>query len=84
MRLRGWGPHDGICALIRRGSREFSLFFPSPCEDTEEKQLSTEETRGLWTSLVVQWLRTHLAMQGMWVPSLVRELRFHMLRSNLA
>ena len=27
-------------------------------------------------SLVVEWLRIHLAMQGMQVRSLVRELRF--------
>ena len=26
-----------------------------------------------WTSLVVQWLRIHLPMQGSWVPSLVEE-----------
>ena len=26
-----------------------------------------------WISLVVQWLRTHLPMQGTWVRSLVRE-----------
>jgi len=30
------------------------------------------------TSLVFQGLRIRLAMQGMWVQSLVRELRFHM------
>ena len=30
------------------------------------------------TSLVVQWLRIHLAMQGIWVSSLVGELRSHM------
>ena len=29
------------------------------------------------TSLGVQWLRIHLVIQGMWVPSLVRELRLH-------
>ena len=29
------------------------------------------------TSLVVQWLRIHLAVQGAWVPSLVRALRPH-------
>ena len=32
----------------------------------------------LRTSLVVQWLRILLPMQGMWVQSLVRELRSHM------
>ena len=26
-----------------------------------------------WTSLVVQWLRIRLAMQGTWVQALVRE-----------
>ena len=29
------------------------------------------------TSLVVQWLRIHLAMQGLEVQSLVEELRSH-------
>ena len=33
---------------------------------------------------MVQWLRICLAMQGMWVWSLVRELRYHMSRSNQA
>ena len=30
------------------------------------------------TSLVVQWLRIHLPMQGTWVQSLVKRLRSHM------
>ena len=34
------------------------------------------------TSLVVQWLRNHLPMQGMQVQSLVGELRSHMLWDN--
>jgi len=29
------------------------------------------------TSLVAQWLRIHLAMQGTWVQALVREIRSH-------
>ena len=33
--------------------------------------------RSQGTSLMVQWLRICLAMQGTWVPSLVRELRSH-------
>ena len=36
------------------------------------------------TSLVVQRLRICLAMQGMWVWSLVRKLRSHMLRGKYA
>ena len=34
------------------------------------------------TSLAVQWLRIHFAMQGIRVQSLVEELRSHMLQSN--
>ena len=34
------------------------------------------------TSMVIQWLRIHLAMQGTRVQSLVGELGFHMPRSN--
>ena len=34
------------------------------------------------TSLVVQWLRIYLVMQGTWVQSLVRELRSHMPQGN--
>ena len=30
-----------------------------------------------WTSLAVQWLRLRLPVQGVWVRSLVRELRSH-------
>ena len=36
------------------------------------------------TSLMIQWLRIHLAMQGRWVWSLVRELRSHIPQSNRA
>ena len=32
----------------------------------------------LGTSLVIQWLRLHLPMQGVWIWSLVGELRSHM------
>ena len=34
------------------------------------------------TSLVVQWLRSHLAVQGTQVRSLIGELRSHMTQSN--
>ena len=30
------------------------------------------------TSLVVQWLRLHLPVQGVWIRSMVRELSSHM------
>jgi len=29
--------------------------------------------KGSGTSLAVQWLRLHLPMQGIWVPSLVKD-----------
>ena len=34
------------------------------------------------TSLLVQWLRIRLAMQGLQVQSLVQERKSHMLQSN--
>ena len=37
---------------------------------------------GIRTSLVVQWLRIRLAMQGTLVQSLVRELRSHTPQGN--
>ena len=36
----------------------------------------------VWTSLLVQWIRIHLQMQGVCVWSLVRELRSHMPRGQ--
>ena len=36
------------------------------------------------TSLVVQWLRIHLAMQGTWVQPLIGKLRSYMLQGVLA
>ena len=43
---------------------------------------SSSKTLISGTSLVVQLLRIHLPMQGMWVQSLVGELRSHMPRDN--
>ena len=40
------------------------------------------ENRGNRASLVVQWLRIHLPMQGKWVPSLVGELSSHVLQGS--
>ena len=36
-----------------------------------------QKVKDIGISLVVQWLRIHLAMLGTWVPSLVGELRPH-------
>ena len=35
-----------------------------------------------WPSLMVQWLRTCLLMQGTWVQPLLWELRSHVLQGN--
>ena len=48
---------------------EYDRSFPS-------EHLSINGNQG--SSLVVQWLRVHLLMQGTWVQSLVGELRSHM------
>ena len=42
------------------------------------------ENRGNKASLVVQWLRIHLPMQGEWVPPLVGELRSHLLLGQIS
>ena len=45
----------------------------------KEQGLLSIKTAPPWrTSLVVQWLRLRLPMQGVWVRSLIRELRSHM------
>ena len=40
---------------------------------TETEAITTElqDIKKMKTSLVVQWLRIHLPMQGIWVPSLI-------------
>ena len=50
----------------------------------DRQQVSTQTYRKTkaGTSLVVQWLRIHLAMHETWVPSVVRKLRSHMSQSN--
>ena len=46
------------------------------------KSLPLKDSKILGTSLVVQWLRIHLPMQGTWVWSLVEEPGSHMWRGN--
>ena len=52
------------------------FFFPRCCRGYERR--SKLRNGWLGSSLVVQWLRIHLPKQGMWVQSLVWELRSHM------
>ena len=49
-----------------------------PVAASSGQEFSTQSLVGQGTSLVVQWLRPCLPMQGLWVQSLVRELRSHM------
>ena len=51
-------------------------------EQTSFKLVAAIKTPQGGTSLVVQWLRIHLPMQGMWVRSLFGELRSHIPKGN--
>ena len=48
----------------------------------DDRRLGSSKANKIRTSLVVQWLRICLPMQGMWVQALVGELRSHMPRGN--
>ena len=55
---------------------------PWGCKESEMTgRLNNNKPAG-GTSLVVQWLRILLPIQGVWVQSLVRELRSHVPRGN--
>ena len=55
---------------------------PWGCKESETTgRLNNNKPAG-GTSLVVQWLTILLPIQGVWVQSLVRELRSHMPRGN--
>ena len=45
-------------------------------------KVETASKHVYWTSLVAQWLRICLAMQRMWVQSLVGEVRSYMPQSK--
>ena len=81
-------------SIIAAASSTEDLPWPGTCQvhgliqSTHTSRLETRELICCWggsqecglsgTSLVVQWLGSHLAMQGTWVPSLLRELRSRM------
>ena len=58
---------------FKRPVANCTILIPSSLEDVVFKHLKV-----VGTSLEVQRLRLRLPMQGMWVHSLARELRFHM------
>ena len=47
-------------------------------QERRDRKIKEIKTKMEGTSLVVQWLRIYLPMQGMWVLYLVRESRSHM------
>ena len=51
---------------------------PSVATWTDLLDIMLSEISQTGTSLVVQWLGIHLPMEGMWVQSLVGDLRYHM------
>ena len=66
---RSWGGTRGIPALVLQAGG----WSPGEVYVGESKEAVCDGT-----SLVVQWLRLRLPMQGVWVRSLVGELRSHM------
>ena len=46
------------------------------CQETKGTDIREVKNANTGTSLVVQWGRIHLPMQGTWARSLVQELRF--------
>ena len=63
---------------LAKGNLDYQWLLRGSCEHLKITFLKTE----LRTSLVAQWLRLRLPMQGMWVRSLVGELRSHMPHSQ--
>ena len=67
-------PHCLILNSQASKIHSFSVHFRCA---SELKYFQSQETHHR-TSLVVQWLRHHLPMQGVWVWALIGELRSHM------
>ena len=69
--------HPFSCPPTSHQALSWILGFPSGSNDKESqiRQKGTNKSKLAGTSQVVQWLRIHLAMQGMLVGSLVGELR---------
>ena len=69
-----------LCVLNFGFSFSSSCGFLNILQTEESYQKQTHQG----TSLVVQWLRACLPMQGSCICSLVRELRYHMPQGNYA
>lgn len=56
MRSRGWGPRDGISALIKRDTRELTFLFWLPC-DSKNTAVCKPEREPRWnlTMLVLDF-----------------------------
>ena len=66
-RSEGW---NGVTSGGTEGSRQIQEMYSRATVGDKEGQVSKETSR---TSLVTQWLRIHLPMQGTRVRALVRE-----------
>ena len=53
------------------------IFLPDAATSSRDNRAEWLRILSRWTSVVVQWLRIFLPMQGTWVQSLVGELRSH-------
>ena len=65
-------PEPVLCGLSPPSAEGQGCPYASPCQHLPPQQLRADDSG---TSLVVQWLRICLPVQGKWVPSLFGELR---------
>ena len=73
-----------MCVFPTRNSTGKPILACSVNINRAKEQPTWKDTKGCSTGpfLVVQWLRIHLEMQGMWVRALVQELRSHTPQSD--
>ena len=70
--------YDFICSFTEQMLVEHILSAEVLNNSGQSKIVTLKEYVLFRTSLVVQWLRLHLPVQGSMVQSLIRELRSHM------
>ena len=77
-------PSTSSCAntLLASGPLQLLSFLPGTLFFASYSTFRIQFKYPLLASLVVQWLRICLVMQGTWVQSLAGELKAHTLQSN--
>ena len=68
-----WGPLQQQSLWARPQFKLHALHPADLCLPDQKVLSKREKKQGLWTSLVVQWIRIRLPVQGTRVPSLIRE-----------